>query len=96
MGKKEFKSGLDAIFQGSTLDEPIETKGKETLVSGSPRGIRATFIVDADALFKLKAIAYWERKQIKDIVDRAFNNLISNYPKEKIDEILKLYNENLG
>jgi hypothetical protein len=34
--------------------------------------IRATFILRKDYLEKLKALAYWERKKIKQVVDEAF------------------------
>ena len=33
--------------------------------------IRATFILRKDYLEKLKAIAYWERKRIKEVIDEA-------------------------
>jgi hypothetical protein len=34
--------------------------------------VRATFIVRKDHLEKIKALAYWERKQVKEVVDEAF------------------------
>jgi len=33
--------------------------------------IRATFILRKDYLEKLKALAYWERKRIKEVIDEA-------------------------
>jgi hypothetical protein len=33
--------------------------------------IRATFILRKDYLEKLKALAYWERKKIKEVIDEA-------------------------
>jgi hypothetical protein len=35
---------------------------------------RATFIVSEDLLEKIKALAYWERKEIKTVVEEAFRN----------------------
>ena len=32
---------------------------------------RATFILRKDYLDKLKALAYWERKKIKEVIDEA-------------------------
>jgi len=32
---------------------------------------RATFILRKDYLEKLKALAYWERKKIKEVIDEA-------------------------
>jgi len=33
--------------------------------------IRATFILRKDHLEELKALAYWERKKIKEVIDEA-------------------------
>lgn len=49
------------------------TKDKET---------RATFIVNEDLLDKLKAIAYWDRKLIKEVVDVALQDAVSKYEKK--------------
>jgi len=35
---------------------------------------RATFIVREDLLDKVKALAYWDRKLIKDVVEEALEN----------------------
>jgi len=32
---------------------------------------RATFILRNDYLEKIKALAYWERKQVKEVIDEA-------------------------
>jgi len=40
---------------------------------------RATFILKKNHLEKLKALAYWERKTIKEVMDEA----LSSYLKEK-------------
>jgi uncharacterized protein YnzC (UPF0291/DUF896 family) len=40
---------------------------------------RATFILRKDYLSKLKAVSYWERKQIKEVIDEA----LGSYLKEK-------------
>jgi uncharacterized protein YnzC (UPF0291/DUF896 family) len=41
--------------------------------------IRATFILRKDYLEKIKAIAYWRRKNIKEIIDE----LLGSYLKGK-------------
>jgi hypothetical protein len=43
---------------------------------------RATFILKKDHLEKLKALAYWERKTIKEVVDEA----LGSYLKGKNDQ----------
>lgn len=61
--------------------DPSKTRGR-----GRPRtnmtGVRATFIVEADTLEKVKALAYWERKQIKDILGEALDEYLRKYEKK--------------
>ena len=52
------------------------TKEKET---------RATFIVNEDLLEKLKAIAYWDRVLIKDVVNTALQEIVVKYEKKNGD-----------
>ena len=49
-------------------------KGNET---------RATFIVDENLLEKLKAIAYWERLNIKEVINDMILNYLEGYEKHK-------------
>ncbi len=44
---------------------------------------RATFIVKEEALEKIKAIAYWDRQNIKDIVQIAIDAYIKQYENDK-------------
>lgn len=46
-----------------------------------PSETRATFIVREDLLEDLKAIAYWERTLIKDVVNRALATEVESYKK---------------
>ena len=43
---------------------------------------RATFIVNEDLLEKLKAIAYWERSLIKDVINTALQDTVVKYEKK--------------
>ena len=40
---------------------------------------RATFIVNEDLLEKLKALAYWDRVLIKDVINTALQDIVTNY-----------------
>lgn len=86
MSKKNFQSGLDNLFQteNSENDKEIQTKNKSSL-------IRATFIVDKQQIETIKALAYWERKNIKELVFEAFNLLLNNRDKDKMDIAKKEY-----
>ena len=43
---------------------------------------RATFIVNESLLEKLKAIAYWDRAMIKDVVNASLEETVSRYEKK--------------
>ena len=50
-----------------------------TSAKGLPKGwTRATFIVRQDLLHKVKRVAYWDRKQIKDVVTEALDAYVIN------------------
>jgi hypothetical protein len=44
---------------------------------------RATFIIKEDLLDKLKAVAYWDRMLIKDVINTALTTYIDNYEKKR-------------
>jgi hypothetical protein len=89
MSKKNFTGGLSSLL-GDQPDKPKRgrpiTQTKE-ITKSSQEGTkknetRATFIVDEDLLDKLKAIAYWERVLIKDVVNRALRDAITKYTND--------------
>jgi len=43
---------------------------------------RATFIINEELLEKLKAIAYWDRVLIKEVINTALQEAISKYEKK--------------
>jgi len=56
---------------------------KDTTEEGTKEGEkRATFIVREDLLEKVKAIAYWDRVKIKDVMDAALEKHIHTYEKK--------------
>jgi hypothetical protein len=59
----------------------------KTPQEGLPEGwTRATFILRKDYLNKLKALAYWKRKKIKEVIDEA---LASYLEGKKIKPLTK-------
>jgi hypothetical protein len=59
----------------------------KTPQEGLPEGwTRATFILRTDHLNKLKALAYWKRKKIKEVIDEA---LASYLEGKKIKPLTK-------
>ena len=92
MAKKNFTGGIDSLFQGSPRDvKKEENPERENEIT---KYSRTTLILNTESYEKIKAIAYWERKQIKDLIISAINNIINSYDNQTIDKIMKAYNEN--
>ena len=65
----------------STQEKP-STPSRQARGSTTSRGLRpgwtrATFIVRDETLQKLKAVAYWDRKELKRVVEEAFQSYLS-------------------
>lgn len=87
MAKKNFKAGFESLL-GNSEDYPPKTN-KSIAVSRKPLPeIRATFIISEDHHNTIKAISYWERKMLKDILYEALEAYIAEYKKDKGEIIL--------
>ena len=92
MSKKNFKGGLNSLL-GDQPEKPKRgrpvTQTKEITKSSQEgtkeKETRATFIVNEDLLEKLKAIAYWDRVLIKDVVNTALQEIVVKYEKKNGD-----------
>ena len=89
MSKKNFKGGLGSLLgeqpEKTKRGRPI-TQTKE-ITKSSQEGTkenetRATFIINEELLDKLKAIAYWDRALIKEVVNTALLEAVSKYEKK--------------
>jgi ACT domain-containing protein len=92
MSKKNFTGGLNSLL-GDQPEKPKRgrpvTQTKE-ITKSSQEGTkenetRATFIINEELLDKLKAIAYWDRVLIKDVVNTALQETIAKYEKKNGD-----------
>ena len=92
MSKKNFTGGLSSLL-GETNKEDKATKvGRpktqfKEITKTSQEGTkenetRATFIINEELLDKLKAIAYWDRVLIKDVVNTALQETVAKYEKK--------------
>jgi hypothetical protein len=84
MAKKNFNVGLNSVLGLS--DEPIaaNSKAKTMTISSIKAGLkegetRATFILNEANVEKIKAIAYWNRRAIKDVFNEALEKFIEKY-----------------
>ena len=92
MSKKNFTGGLNSLL-GDQPDKPKRgrpvTQTKE-ITKSSQEGTkenetRATFIINEELLEKLKAIAYWDRVLIKDVINTALQDVVAKYEKKSGD-----------
>jgi hypothetical protein len=85
MSKKNFTGGLNEQPDKPKRGRPV-TQNKE-ITKSSQEGTkenetRATFIINEELLEKLRAIAYWDRVLIKDVVNIALQDIVSKYEKK--------------
>ena len=89
MSKKNFTGGLNSLL-GDPPEKPKKgrpiTQTKE-ITKSSQEGTkenetRATFIVNEELLEKLKAVAYWERRMIKEVIASALEETVDKYEKK--------------
>lgn len=89
MAKKDFSGGLSSLL-GEQPDKPKVGRPKTNfreITKSSQEGTkenetRATFILNEDLLDKLKAVAYWDRVTIKQVVNTALEEYLSRYEKK--------------
>jgi len=89
MSKKNFTGGFNSLL-GDQPEKPKKgrpvTQTKE-ITKSSQEGTkenetRATFIVNEELLEKLKAVAYWERRMIKEVIASALEETVAKYEKK--------------
>ena len=85
MSKKNFTGGLNSLLGETKRGRPV-TQTKEITKSSQEgtkeKETRATFIVNEELLDKLKAIAYWERRLIKDVINTALQEYVDKHEKK--------------
>ena len=92
MSKKNFTGGLNSLL-GDQPEKPKRGRPKTStreITKSSQEGTkdketRATFIINEELLDKLKAIAYWDRVLIKDVVNTALQETVAKYEKKNGD-----------
>lgn len=92
MSKKNFTGGLSSLLGDNNPETKATKVGRpktqfKEVTKSSQEGTkenetRATFIVNEELLDKLKAIAYWDRVLIKDIINIALKDAIAKHEKK--------------
>jgi hypothetical protein len=80
MSKKNFKTGFESLLGDDNTQTTFENRPTQKKFS-SPSSRRTTFIASEEHYEALKAIAYWDRKTIKDILHEALESYIREYKK---------------
>ena len=91
MSKKNFTGGLNSLLGDN--DKPKRGRPKTStkeITKSSQEGTkenetRATFILNEELLEKVKAIAYWDRVLIKDVVNTALQEIVTKYEEKNGD-----------
>jgi len=81
MSKKNFSGGLNSLLGNKPQEETeISTTEVATKVwNDNLDETRTTFIINKSILEKIKAIAYWDRLLIKDVMNTALENYIADH-----------------
>ena len=109
MGKhsKCFIGGIDTLFgdrkEGGDSKEVTFSKGRpktqsKEITKSSQEGTlegetRATFIVKEDLLQSIKAVAFFERQQIKAVINQALEDFLQGKGQDYIKTAVKEYKE---
>ncbi len=90
MSKKDFKGGLNTLLGEDKAPEPAKREiAKTSQIGTKPGETRATFIINEDTLEDLKALAWYERKTIKQVLNEALEGHFKK--KKNIKEAKSLY-----
>ena len=95
MSKKNFSGGLSSLLGENNKEVKATKVGRpktqfKEITKSSQEGTkenetRATFIVNEELLDKLKAIAYWDRVLIKDVINTALLDAVTKHEKKNGD-----------
>lgn len=84
MSKKNFSGGLSTVL--GDQPETIKSESIKTSKIGLKENeTRATFILDESLYNKLKAIAHWDRRLIKDVLNEVLQDAVTRYEKKNGD-----------
>lgn len=80
------KETIEKETAKKTTAKPVEkakrTQKKTAQVEMEDKDVRATFIAKESKVKKVKAIAYWEREDIKVVFDKILDDAIAKYERK--------------
>lgn len=87
MAKKNFSGGIDSLFQRNEHEQKKEPDDKNKSIE--TESARTTIIVNVSTYEKIKAIAFWERKTIKEIIEKSFTLYLNQYTSEELTQMVE-------
>lgn len=81
--KKSFSGGINSLLGGTASEQNETSDERKSAGPGRPRKQQpsqttvASFVINHDTLETMRALAYWERKKIKDVLEEAMQELIA-------------------
>lgn len=92
MAKKNFSGGIDSLFKSPNHEFKKEKNPNEDkdLIEFT----RTTLILNIGTYEKIKALAYWKRKSIKDVIENSFNQTLMKYSIDELKEMVEFYRKN--
>lgn len=83
MAKKSFKNGINDIFGTLTIDSDTKNTTMHTDHTESKiKTIRTTIFAKKTHMDAIKAIAFWERRTITDVLNESISMYIEKYKYE--------------
>ncbi len=93
--KKSFAKGIDAILGGSSSSSVLEEEPKkeETPVETEPPKMvtKVTLRLEDELLDTVRALAYWERTSMTDVVSEALKTHFKALGEERIESALSAH-----
>ena len=99
MAKKQFTSSFQDIFSPTTETKTVTSVEKVAVreqESATEEIQRTTILLGKNTYLTIKAIAFWERKQIKDVIQQGLDGIIHGYTQEQLTQMKKEFEANGG
>ena len=99
MAKKQFTSSFQDIFSPTTETKAapaVEKVAVREQESATEEIQRTTILLGKNTYFTIKAIAFWERKQIKDVIQQGLDGIIQGYTQEQLTQMKREFEANGG
>ena len=99
MAKKQFTSSFQDIFSPTTetkVAPAVENVAVREQESATEEIQRTTILLGKNTYLTIKAIAFWERKQIKDVIQQGLDGIIQGYTQEQLTQMKREFEANGG